>query len=284
MPATSSGPDFPTGGTIFRFEERRNPITGERERVDAIREMYAHGRGRVVMRAQVAFEEIRGEPDGDRRHRAAVPGEQGRRCIEKIADLVKDKKIDGIADLRDESRPRRHAHGHRDQARRQPAQGAEQPVQAHARCSSAFNMNMLALVDGQPQTLPLKAVLQHHIDYRREVVRRRTEFDLGKARDRAHILEGLKIALDNLDAVIKTIRESADVDAARDEPDEPASSCRELQAKAILDMRLRPARRARAQEDRGRVPRGHPAHRRARGHPRQPGPRPRDHQGRADAS
>ena len=76
-------------------------------------------------------------------------------------------------------------------------------------------MNMLALVDGQPQTLPLKPVLQHHIDWRREVVRRRTEFDLGKARDRAHILEGLKIALDNLDAVIATIRESADVDDAR---------------------------------------------------------------------
>ena len=82
----------------------------------------------------------------------------------------------------------------------------------HTPMQLAFNMNMLALVDGQPQTLPLKSVLQHHVDHRREIVRRRTEFDLGKARARAHILEGLKIALDNLDAVIKTIRESADVE------------------------------------------------------------------------
>src|SRR4029079_17729867 len=95
----------------------------------------------------------------------------------------------------------------------------------------------LALVDGQPQTLPLKAVLQHHIDWRREVVRRRTEFDLGRAKDRAHILEGLKIALDHLDAVIKTIRESADVDLARTNLMK-RFDLSELQAQAILDMRL----------------------------------------------
>jgi DNA gyrase subunit A len=99
-------------------------------------------------------------------------------------------------------------------------------------------MNMLALVDGQPQTLPLKAVLQHHIDWRREVVRRRTEFDLGKARDRAHILEGLKIALDNLDAVIRTIRESADVDTARTNLI-ARFELSEIQANAILEMQLR---------------------------------------------
>ena len=99
-------------------------------------------------------------------------------------------------------------------------------------------MNMLALVDGQPQTLPLKAVLQHHIDWRREIVRRRTEFDLGKARDRAHILEGLKIALDNLDAVIKTIRESADVDMARNNLIS-RFELSEIQANAILEMQLR---------------------------------------------
>ena len=95
----------------------------------------------------------------------------------------------------------------------------------HTAMQSAFNLNMLALVDGQPQTLPLKAVLQHYIDHRREIVRRRTEFDLGKARARAHILEGLKIALDHLDAVIKTIRESADVETARHEPHDAASTC-----------------------------------------------------------
>ena len=101
----------------------------------------------------------------------------------------------------------------------------------------AFNMNMLALVDGQPQTLPLRSVLVHWIDHRREIVRRRTEFDLGKARARAHILEGLKIALDNLDAVIKTIRESADVDVARSNL-MSRFDLSELQAQAILDMRL----------------------------------------------
>ena len=101
----------------------------------------------------------------------------------------------------------------------------------------AFNMNMLALVDGQPQTLPLKSVLQHYVDHRRDIVRRRTEFDLGKARARAHILEGLKKALDNLDKVIRTIRESADVELARRNLME-RFDLSELQAQAILDMRL----------------------------------------------
>jgi DNA gyrase subunit A len=107
----------------------------------------------------------------------------------------------------------------------------------HTAMQLAFNMNMLALVDGQPQTLPLKAVLQHHIDYRRIIVRRRTEFDLEKARARAHVLEGLKIALDHLDAVIKTIRDSADVDVARQNLMD-RFGLSEIQAQAILDMRL----------------------------------------------
>ena len=107
----------------------------------------------------------------------------------------------------------------------------------HTPMQLAFNMNMLALVDGQPQTLPLRSVLDHYIDHRREIVRRRTEFDLGKARARAHILEGLKIALDNLDAVIKTIRESADVELARTNL-MSRFDLSELQAQAILDMRL----------------------------------------------
>jgi DNA gyrase subunit A len=107
----------------------------------------------------------------------------------------------------------------------------------HTAMQVAFNMNMLALVDGQPQTLPLKAVLQHYIDHRREIVRRRTEFDLEKARARAHILEGLKIALDNLDEVIRTIRESADVETARNNL-MARFGLTEIQAQAILDMRL----------------------------------------------
>jgi len=230
-----TGPDFPTGGTIFRFERQRNSISGEWETVDAIRQMYAHGRGRVVMRAQVAFEEVRGD-------RMAIivtelPYQVNKATLlEKIADLVKDKKIDGIADLRDESdrdgmriyvELKRDANPHK----------VLNNLFKHTPMQMAFNMNMLALVDGQPQTLPLKSVLQHHVDHRREIVRRRSEFDLGKARDRAHILEGLKKALDNLDAVIKTIRESADTDVARTNL-QARFELSERQAQAILDMRL----------------------------------------------
>jgi DNA gyrase subunit A len=107
----------------------------------------------------------------------------------------------------------------------------------HTSMQLAFNLNMIALVDGQPQTLPLKSVLAHHVEHRREIVRRRTEYDLGKARERAHVLEGLKIALDHLDEVIRTIRESADVDTARRNLIE-RFALSEIQAQAILDMRL----------------------------------------------
>ena len=170
--------------------------------------MYAHGRGRVVVRAQVAFEEVRSG-------RMAIvvtelPYQVNKAALmEKIADLVTGKKIEGIADLRDESdrdgmrmvvEIKRDANPHK----------VLNNLFKHTSLQTAFNMNMLALVDGQPQTLPLKSVLQHYIDHRREVVRRRTEFDLGKARARAHILEGLKIALDHLDAVIQTIPPVAD--------------------------------------------------------------------------
>ena len=229
------GPDFPTGGTIFRYEKQRNILTGEWETVDAIRQMYAHGRGRVVMRAQVAFEEVRGD-------RTAIivnelPYQVNKAALlEKMADLVKDKKIDGIADLRDESdrdgmriyiEIKRDANPHK----------VLNNLFKHTPMQLAFNMNMLALVDGQPQTLPLRSVLEHYIDHRKDIVRRRTEFDLGKARARAHILEGLKIALDNLDAVIQTIRESNDVDTARENL-MTRFDLSELQAQAILDMRL----------------------------------------------
>ncbi|HVQ23311.1 MAG TPA: DNA gyrase subunit A, partial [Candidatus Saccharimonadia bacterium] len=225
-----------TGATIFRFEQRRNPLTGQQERIDAIREMYAHGRGRVVMRAQCAFEETR-------QNRMAIvvtelPYQVNKASlVEKIADLVTGKKIEGIADLRDESdrdgmrlviECKRDVNPHK----------VLNNLFKHTPLQLAFNMNMLALVDGQPQTLPLKAVLQHHIDWRRVVVRRRTEYDLGKARDRAHILEGLKVALDNLDAVIATIRGSADSDDARQNLI-AKFNLTEIQANAILEMQLR---------------------------------------------
>jgi DNA gyrase subunit A len=230
-----TGPDVPTGGTIFRYERQRNSITGDWETIDAIRQMYAHGRGRVVMRAQVAFEEAKGD-------RMAIivtelPYQVNKSALlEKIAELVKDKKIDGIADLRDESdrdgmrmyiEIKRDANPHK----------VLNNLFKHTALQSTFNMNMLALVDGQPQTLPLKSVLQHHVEHRREIVRRRTEYDLGKARDRAHILEGLKKALDNLDAVIATIRASADTDVAKTNL-MTRFDLSERQAQAILDMRL----------------------------------------------
>ena len=199
--------------------------------------------------------------------------------LEKIADLVKDKKLDGISDLRDESdrdgmriyiEIKRDANPHK----------VLNNLFKHTSMQQSFNLNMLALVDGQPQTLPLKSVISHYVTHRREIVRRRTEFDLEKARARAHILEGLKIALDNLDEVIKTIRASADVETARNNL---MDQLRPVRAPGPGDPRhaARPPRRPRAPEDRGGVPLGHPADRRARGHPRQPGPRPRDHQGRA---
>jgi DNA gyrase subunit A len=229
------GPDFPTGGTIYRFEQQRNVISGEWETVDAIRQMYAHGRGRVVMRAQVAFEEVRGD-------RMAIivtelPYQVNKASLlEKIADLVKDKKIDGISDLRDES-DRDGMRIYIEIKRDSNPHKVLNNLFKHTPMQMAFNMNMLALVDGQPQTLPLKSVLQHHVDHRRTIVRRRTEYDLGKARARAHILEGLKIALDNLDAVIRTIRESAEVEDARNNL-MSRFDLSELQAQAILDMRL----------------------------------------------
>src|SRR6478752_2259498 len=228
------GPDFPTGGTIYRYEQQRN-VAGEWETVDAIRQMYAHGRGRVVMRAQVAFEEVRGD-------RMAIiiselPYQVNKATLlEKIADLVKDKRIEGISDLRDESdrdgmrvyiEIKRDANPHK----------VLNNLFKHTPMQLAFNMNMLALVDGQPQTLPLKSVLQHHVEHRRDIVRRRTEFDLEKARGRAHILEGLKIALDHLDAVIKTIRESPDVEQAKANLIQ-RFDLSDVQAQAILDMRL----------------------------------------------
>src|SRR5215208_2749248 len=229
------GPDFPTGATIYRFEQQRN-VAGEWETVDAIRQMYAHGRGRVVMRAQVAFEEVRGD------RMAIVVSElpyqvNKAALLEKIADLVKDKKIDGIADLRDESdrdgmrmyiEIKRDANPHK----------VLNNLFKHTALQMTFNMNMLALVDGQPQTLPLKSVLQHHVSHRREIVRRRTEYDLGRARARAHILEGLKIALDNLDEVIRTIRESRNADSARNNLMRNFKLS-EIQASAILEMQLR---------------------------------------------
>jgi len=231
-----TGPDFPTGGTIFRFEDQRNSITGEKERVDVIRHMYATGRGRVIIRGQVAFEEIRAG-------RMAVvvtelPYQVNKSTlIEKMADLVGAKKITDVSDIRDES----DRDGMRiviEVKRDGSPHTVMQQLFKHTALQTSFSANMLSLVEGQPQTLGLKRMLEHYISYRRDVVRRRTEFDLARAQERAHILEGLKIALDNLDEVIATIRAAADVDAARQALIK-RFGLTEVQANAILEMQLR---------------------------------------------
>jgi DNA gyrase subunit A len=230
------GPDFPTGGTIFRFEDVRNAATGEKERVDVIRRMYATGRGRIIIRGQVAFEEIRAG-------RMAVvitelPYQVNKTSlIEKMAELVGAKRITDVSDIRDES----DRTGMRivvEVKRDGSPHTVMQQLFKHTQLQTSFSANMLALVDGQPQTLGLKRMLEHYINYRREVIRRRTEFDLARAQERAHILEGLKIALDNLDEVIATIRASADTDAARSALME-RFSLSEAQSNAILEMQLR---------------------------------------------
>jgi len=230
------GPDFPTGGTIFRYEDQRNALTGEKERIDAIRHMYATGRGRVVIRAQVVFEEVR--PGRMAVVINELPYQVNKTTlIEKMADLVGNKRITDVSDIRDES----DRDGMRivvDVKRDGSPHTVMQQLFKHTALQTSFSANMLSLVDGQPQTLGLKAMLQHYINYRREVVRRRTEFDLARAQERAHILEGLKIALDNLDEVIRTIRAAADVETAR-EALMTRFKLSEAQANAILEMQLR---------------------------------------------
>ncbi|MEO5986821.1 MAG: DNA gyrase subunit A [Candidatus Limnocylindria bacterium] len=230
-----TGPDFPTGGTIFRFEEQRNSLTGEKERIDAIRHLYATGRGRIIVRGQVAFEEARG---GMAVVITELPYQVNKTTlIEKMADLVATKKITDVRDIRDES----DRDGMRivvEVKRDGSPHTVMQQLFKHTPLQTSFSANMLALVDGQPQTLGLKKMLEHYITHRRDIVRRRTEFDLARAKERAHVLEGLKIALDNLDEVIATIRAAADVDTAR-----AALMKRfgltDVQANAILEMQLR---------------------------------------------
>jgi DNA gyrase subunit A len=230
-----TGPDFPTGGTIFRYEEQRNPVTGEKERIDAIRHLYATGRGRIIVRGQVTFEEAHG---GMAVVITELPYQVNKTTlIEKMADLVASKKITDVRDIRDES----DRDGMRivvEVKRDGSPHTVMQQLFKHTPLQTSFSANMLALVDGQPQTLGLKKMLEHYISFRRDIVRRRTEFDLARAQERAHILEGLKIALDNLDEVIATIRAAADVDAARSALMK-RFGLTEPQANAILEMQLR---------------------------------------------
>ena len=196
------GPDFPTGGIIFRYESVRMPATDGQgpttERRDAIRTAHADGKGRIVCRARTQIEEM---TKGNRVQIIVtqLPYQTNKAAlIEKIADLVRAKRIEGIADLRDES----DRHGMRiviELKREAQPKGVLSALYKHTAMQSTFAVNMLALVDSQPRTVSLKKILDSFINHRREVIRRRSEFDLEKAHDRAHILEGLLKAIDMLD-------------------------------------------------------------------------------------
>jgi DNA gyrase subunit A len=216
------GPDFPTGGIIVGTE--------------GIEAAYGSGKGRIILRGKAHIEEMPGN-----RHRIVVteiPYQVNKSTlIERIADLVRDDKIDSISDLRDESDRRGMSVVIELKRGAQPKKVLNQ-LYKYTTLQTTFGVQMLALVDGEPRLLPLKRALQIFIEHRQLVLTRRTQFELEKARARAHILEGLVKALDNLDAVIKTIRESPDADVARERLMK-RFKLSELQAQAILDMQLR---------------------------------------------
>lgn len=216
------GPDFPTGGIIVGAE--------------GIVNAYATGKGRIVMRAQYGIEEMPGD-----RHRIVIteiPYQVNKtNIIERIADLVRSGRLGMISDLRDESDRRGMAIVIELKAGAQPKKVMNRLLKYTA-LQSTFGVQLLALVNGQPRYLSLKGSLRHFIDHRREVIQRRTEFQLERARRRAHILEGLLIAISNLDAIIQTIRQSPDADAARERL-MTTYKLTEVQAQAILDMQLR---------------------------------------------
>lgn len=216
------GPDFPTGGSIYNAEE--------------IRQAYTTGKGNVVMRGEAKIEE--GKKGDFKIIITEIPFQVNKASlVEKIATLVKDKKLIGISDLRDES--------DRDGMRvvvelKKDAypQKILNSLYKMTQLQESFHMNVLALVDGiQPKVLNLKETLEYYIKHRQEVITRRTQFELRKAKDRLHILEGLKIALDHLDEVISTIRKSADKEEAKENLIKKFKLS-DIQAQAILDMRL----------------------------------------------
>lgn len=217
------GPDFPTGASIYDHNE--------------IQTAYATGKGRVVMRAKAEIEETRGG-----RFDIIItelPYQVNKAVlIAKIADLVKDKKIEGISDLRDES-DRKGMRIVIELKRDAKPQSVLNNLYKHTAMQSVFNVNMVALAgDGVPHLMPLKRILEEFINHRQVVIIRRSEFELAEAKAREHILEGLKIAVDNIDEVIETIRRSRDADEARANLMEKFKLT-EIQATAILDMQLR---------------------------------------------
>jgi len=216
------GPDFPTGGVIVGSE--------------GIHQAYGTGRGRIVMRGVANYEEF-----GTNRHRiiiTEIPFQVNKTTlIERIAELVREDKIDSIADLRDESDQRGMSIVIELKRGSQPQKVLNQ-LYKYTALQSVLGVQMLALVEGEPRIMSLKKALQVFIDHRVEVVTRRIKHDLEKAKARAHILEGLLIALANLDEVIATIRRSPDVDTAKTRLMKKFKLS-EKQAQAILDMQLR---------------------------------------------
>ena len=216
------GPDFPTGGMIVGTE--------------GILSAYGTGRGRIVMRGIAHIEETK----AGRYHIniTEIPYQVNKSTlIERIAELVRDDKIDQISDLRDESDQRGMSIIIELKRGAQPKKVLNQ-LYKYTALQSTFGVQMLALVDGEPRTLPLKRMLQIFIEHRQVVITRRSKFELAKAQARLHILDGYLLALNNIDAVIKTIREAEDADAAKTNLIK-RFNLSELQAQAILDMQLR---------------------------------------------
>jgi DNA gyrase subunit A len=218
------GPDFPTGAIILGRE--------------GIREAYRSGRGRIVMRARTHIEELRGGRTAivvnELPYGVKKGGDEG--VIKKIADLVNDKvipEVHDVKDLSDKSGMRIQIELKRDAI----PQVVQNKIFKHTSLQTTFGYNAVALVDGVPRTLPLRDLLLHYLDFQREIVTRRSKFELRKAEARAHVLQGYLTALDNLDAVIALIRASADPDAARAGLME-TFELSEIQAQAILDLRL----------------------------------------------
>src|SRR5512137_17677 len=216
------GPDFPTAGMIIGKE--------------GIVQAYGTGRGRLVMRGTAHIEETKGG-----RHQiiiTEIPYQVNKSTlIERIAELVRNEKIDMISDLRDESDQRGMSIVIELKRGAQPKKVLNQ-LYKYTALQDTFGVQMLALVDGEPRTLSLKRALQIFIEHRQVVITRRSKFELERAKARAHILDGLLIALANLDAVIKTIRESKDADQAKERL-MSRFKLSDLQAQAILDMQLR---------------------------------------------
>ena len=213
------GPDFPTAGIIMGL--------------NGIRSAYTTGRGKIIMRARTEIEQMAN--DRERIVVTELPYQVNKaRLTEKIAELVKDKRIEGISDIRDES----DRDGMRlviELKRDANSNVILNQLFKFTQMQDTFSINMLALVDNQPKTLPLREVLDHYIDFQKSVVVRRSKFDLKKAEARAHILEGLRIALDHIDEIIKIIRSSYN-DAKANLMER--FSFTDVQAQSILDMRL----------------------------------------------